>query len=68
MGLDLATICNSCSSTLAKAHHVLKKDRRKLREVNEVLKSVGKEYKGRIKVRHFMRVLYEDVGPEAIEA
>jgi heterodisulfide reductase subunit B len=36
--------------------------------VNEKLRKIGRAYKGNVKVKHFVRILYEDVGPEKIKS
>jgi heterodisulfide reductase subunit B len=35
--------------------------------VNERLEKVGMHYRGPVKIRHFMRILWEEFGPEGIE-
>jgi heterodisulfide reductase subunit B len=39
-----------------------------LEKVNEKLQKIGRTYKGTVKVKHFVRILYEDVGPEKIKS
>jgi heterodisulfide reductase subunit B len=69
-GLDICAMCNSCTGTLAEANHrlsgagaeALRKD------VNEKLKAAtGHEYGGSVRVRHFARVLLEEVGLDRIQ-
>jgi len=64
--LDILTLCAACTGALAEAIERLKDDTTKNR-VNEKLWEVGLEYKGRTKVKHISRVLYEDVGMERIK-
>jgi heterodisulfide reductase subunit B len=66
-GLDICAVCNSCAGTLAEANHKLTHDDALRRRANEVLKeATGREYHGTIRVRHFARVLYEEIGLERI--
>lgn len=62
-GLDVCALCSSCSSTLMEANKELQEDEELRAAINEkLLASTGKRYEGAIKVRHFARVLYEEVG------
>ena len=64
--LDVLTLCAACTGALAEAIERLK-DETTRDKVNEKLQEVGLEYKGKVKVRHISRVLYEDVGIERIK-
>ena len=66
-GLDICVLCNGCAVTLVEANHLLKHDEEMKKKVNEHLAKVGKEFKGTVEVKHLARVLYEDVGVEAIQ-
>jgi len=68
LGLDLVTLCNGCYETLAEANEVLKHDTEKRTKVNEVLRRYGREYKGRIDVKHVIEALYEEAGPRKIKS
>jgi len=68
MGIDICTICTGCASTLAEASKELTHDDGLREKVNEKLQKIGRAYKGKVKVKHFVRVLYEDVGPEKIRS
>ncbi len=61
LGLDVVTLCNSCTAMLSDAQLKLKESefRRKFAEL-------GFNYPNEIKVRHFVRMLYEDVGVESL--
>ena len=63
--LDILTLCAACTGALAEAIERLK-DKAIRDKVNEKLRDVGLEYKGKVKVKHISRVLYEDVGVEKI--
>lgn len=68
LGLDICTVCNGCASTLTEASKELMHNDRLREKVNEKLQKIGRTYKGNVKVKHFARVLYEDVGPEKIKS
>ena len=65
-GLNVCALCSSCTSALTEAAHHLSEDSDMRDEVNEGLSRVGRSYEGGVKVRHFARILYEEVGPEQI--
>lgn len=66
MGVDIITICNGCYGSLFDANHELKEDPELLEEVNGILKEIGMEYNGGVKVRHFAELFYNDIGLETI--
>jgi len=64
--LEICTLCNACTGVLTEANKHLT-DNKELREkVNQDLKKIDKEFKPGVKIRHFDRVLYEDIGLEKI--
>ncbi len=63
---DIISLCNGCFQTLKVANEELKHDEHEKGHVNEILKSVDKEFKGTINVRHFVEVLSE-VNPDKIK-
>ena len=65
-GLDILCLCSGCYSALSEANHQLKEDPQLQATVNETLSSFGVAYKGEIQVKHFLQVLYQDVGLENI--
>ncbi len=68
LGLDMMTLCNGCYETLVEANEILKHDAEKRSKVNEILKRYGREYKGKVEVKHVVEVLYEDVGLDKIKS
>jgi len=62
MELDICALCNGCVGSLIHANDALKKDDTLKEYVNNVLSDFDLEYKGTIEVKHFLKVLYEDVG------
>jgi len=67
LGLDLMTLCNGCYETLVETNEILNHEPEELRKINEVLKRYGKEYAGKVKVKHAVEVLYEDIGVDRIK-
>jgi heterodisulfide reductase subunit B len=67
-GLDICVLCSACASTLTKTAHHLRQDRALRDEVNKELSKIGKQYRGTSTVKHFARVLLEDVGLERIKS
>jgi len=65
-GLDLVTPCPSCFLTFYQANLHLKEYLQLARQVNEALAVVNLSYHGKVKVRHLMDVLFQDVTPEFI--
>ncbi len=66
-GLDIITMCSGCTSTLCEVDHHLKNDKKLREQINKNLKSVDKEYKGSIQVRHLMTLLRDDLGLSKIK-
>ena len=67
-GMDICALCSSCTSALGEVAHRLSLDERRRDQINERLSAVGLEYKRSPRVRHFARVLFEEVGEEKIKA
>lgn len=78
--LEMVTLCNGCFASLLKATEYLS-DSKTMGETNKVLREVLMKYTGiprvtpegrrvlePVKVRHFIDVLYRDVGIEAIKS
>ena len=66
-GLDICALCSACASMLTKTAYHLSSDQRLREHVDKELSKIGKEYKGTIKVKHFARILLEDIGLERIK-
>jgi heterodisulfide reductase subunit B len=67
MGMDIVTVCNGCTEVLTKANKELKEDPELKEEVNKVLAEAGKEFNGTASVKHYVRMLRDDVGLETIK-
>ena len=64
--LDIMTLCQCCFGSLKKAHHLLKENDLLRRELNSILEREGLRYEGGIEVKHFLQVLYHEVGIDSI--
>jgi heterodisulfide reductase subunit B2 len=64
--LPVCTLCSACGGSLSEANHLLRHNAELKARVNERLKVLNLEYTGRSDVKHFMRVLYDEVGLEKI--
>jgi len=62
LGVDLLTICNTCTLMLREAKFKLDNDPELKEAVNEVLKEAGLEYKGTSEVTHFLWEIIDGVG------
>ena len=65
--LDVCTLCSSCTSMLTETAYHLSEDSEEREEVSKRLALAGLHYDGGVKVRHFARILYEEVGIEEIK-
>jgi len=60
-GLDIVTLCSACAGTLTRFNKILREDKKSRTNLANNL-SRGLEYRGSVKVKHFVRMLYEDIG------
>ncbi len=65
MKMDLVASCAACYNRLKMANHTIRSDPARRKQVAD---AIGRDYDGSVKVRHFLEVLYEEVGLEAIKA
>jgi heterodisulfide reductase subunit B len=65
--LDICALCSSCTSALTEVAHHLAHDEEMKKEINEELAGANLHYDKGVKVRHFARILYEEVGPEELK-
>jgi len=65
-GLDLVTPCTACFRTFERVNSHLKLYPFLKPKVDRVLAAAGLEYHGKVRVRHLVDVLLNDVGVEAI--
>jgi heterodisulfide reductase subunit B len=66
-GLDICALCSACTGTLLEPNKRLQADEALRARVNEQLaETTGRRYEGTVTVRHYARILYEDVGLERL--
>ncbi len=66
-GYDIVAPCSSCYIQMNKVNHELQEDEALREKVNQILSEAGLNYKGTIRVRHILDVLYNDVGIDALK-
>jgi heterodisulfide reductase subunit B len=65
--LNVISLCKCCFGSLRKANHLIKEDADLRAEINGILAKEGLKYDGDIEVRHFLSVLFHDVGIKALK-
>ena len=60
--LNMLVLCKCCFGSLKKAAHVIKQDPLIQKEVNALLAKEGLKYSGTTQIKHFLSVLYHDIG------
>jgi len=66
-GGKICTLCNACTSVLTEANKALSENKELQAKVNKELAKVGKEFKPGVEIKHFSRILYEEVGLDKIK-
>ncbi len=66
--LPIATLCNSCTGNLTKANHMMHNDEAFRDRINKLLEPTGHQWKGTVEIRHFARILFEEIGEEKLKA
>ena len=65
--MNVMSLCKCCFGSLKKANHLLKEDGILREEINRVLVKEGLKYREDIEVKHFLTVLFHDVGIQSIK-
>jgi heterodisulfide reductase subunit B len=65
--LDMIVLCKCGYGTLRMAQHLMSENTSLREDVNAILAKEGLKYKGEIRVKHLFKVLFNDVGTEAIK-
>jgi heterodisulfide reductase subunit B len=65
-GLNICCLCSACTSVLTEVNKELKEDKGLMKKINRGLSVLGRKYEGGVKVRHFLGILYKDIGPDRI--
>ncbi len=58
-GLNIVTLCGTCTATFKRANYELVRDESLLKKVNSRLEEVGLSYSGKTEVKHILEVLVE---------
>ena len=66
-GSDMMVLCKCCFGSLKKAAHIISRDPLLEQEINARLAKENLEYKGRVQIKHFLSILYHDIGIKAIQ-
>ncbi len=66
--LNIATMCNACASILSEANWLMENDSRVRNYIESDLAQLGRKYEGTVQVKHFARILYEDIGIDRLKA
>lgn len=65
-GADLVTVCNCCYVLLRKTNKYMADNPQLRKEVQDALAAGGMSYEGTVKVKHFLDVVVNDLGEEAV--
>lgn len=65
-GKDIITLCNGCYLSLNEAKKIIVESPDKLALVNAILEKEGLEFTGRVRIKHVVKVIGEDIGLERI--
>jgi heterodisulfide reductase subunit B len=66
--LNLMSLCKCCYGSLKKVDQLMKEDIPLREEINNILAGEGLKYEGDIEVKHFLSVLYHQVGIDRIKS
>ncbi len=61
-GLDILTICNTCTLTLSEVNEELINSSESLNKTNEYLAQIGLKYSGKVKIKHLLYAIRDDIG------
>jgi len=67
-GLEILVPCSACYLNLKKVEVKIKKDPDLLARLNTILKAEGLQLSGKVRVRHLLDVIANDLGPEPIRS
>ncbi len=66
-GLNICTICPGCTSMLTEVSKKLEEDSQLKKQIDRKLQKIGRTYNGGVEVKHFIRILHDDIGVEKIK-
>jgi len=68
LGLNIMASCKCCFGSLKETEHFLKEEGDLQEEIKQALGQKGLRYEGKFEVKHFLSVLYHDVGLDEIKS
>jgi heterodisulfide reductase subunit B len=68
LGLNIVSLCKCCFGSLKETEHFLKEEGDFQEEIKQALAQKGLKYEGKFEVKHFLSVLYHDVGLDEIKS
>jgi len=68
LGLNIMALCKCCFGSLKEAENFLKEEGDVQEEIKHALAQKGLKYEGKFEVKHFLSVLYHDVGLDEIKS
>jgi heterodisulfide reductase subunit B len=66
-GLDIISLCKCCFGSLKKTAHLLKEDQALRSDIEGALQNEGLTYAANAQVKHFLSVLYHDIGVQTLK-
>ncbi|MCG6879815.1 MAG: CoB--CoM heterodisulfide reductase iron-sulfur subunit B family protein [Deltaproteobacteria bacterium] len=66
-GVNIMALCKCCFGTLKEAQHILGQEEILRAEINDLLAQRNLSYQGQVEVKHFLSVLYHDVGIDTLK-
>ena len=66
-GVNIMALCKCCFGTLKEAQHILGQEEALRAEINDLLAQRNLSYQGKVEVKHFLSVLYHDVGVDTLK-
>jgi len=66
--LDIMSLCKCCFGNLKEAEHILAKEGKLQEDINKLLTERGLQYTGKFQIKHFLSVLYHDVGLDTLKS
>ncbi len=66
-GKKICTLCNACTSVLTETNKELTNNKELHKKINKELAKIGRKFKPGLEIKHFSRILYEDIGLDVIK-
>jgi len=66
-GEKICTLRNACTSVLTEANKELTNNKELREKIHKELTKIGRQFKPGVEIKHFSRILYEDIGVDFIK-